>query len=387
MRGHVAYVGAVDPNTHVATFWEYNYAATGAFTNTYTSATRTPSHYIHIGDATSLSLTGGLTINAYGGYYVNAPISESFTVANNTSSSITAQQLILAVRDPYGVNYDQGCASNLTLAPGQSYACNLSQAWGSTGTYTVWPAWADTGGTWHNLAPNSTFTLALPGQLEAIVPLAQSGPSGYFANVPVYQSFTVKNTTGASLTVRELILAVLDPHSVHYDQICTGQMTLSAGQTYTCNLSQVWGSTGPYTIWADWLDVNNVWHQGQLGPNQTFTLAATPSIVASSPLVVTAPSGYHANTNINETFTVKNTTGGSITMSRLELAVRDPIGVAYDQICASNLTLTAGQTYTCNLSQAWGSNGTYTVWPDWLDVNGNWHQGQLGPNQTFTLAP
>ncbi len=50
------------------------------------------------------------------------------------------------------------------------------------------------------------------------------------------------------------------------------------------------------------------------------------------------------------------------------------------------LTLQAGQSYTCNLSNPWGSTGTYTVWADWLDYNGNWHQGQLGPNQTFTLA-
>jgi hypothetical protein len=30
--------------------------------------------------------------------------------------------------------------------------------------------------------------------------------------------------------------------------------------------------------------------------------------------------------------------------------------------------------------------GTYTAWADWQDYNGNWHQGQLGPNQNFTLA-
>lgn len=53
--GHVAYVWQVNGST--ATFAEYNYAGTGAFTSTYTSSTHgsAPDHYIHIGDLNSTS--------------------------------------------------------------------------------------------------------------------------------------------------------------------------------------------------------------------------------------------------------------------------------------------------------------------------------------------
>jgi hypothetical protein len=69
-------------------------------------------------------------------------------------------------------------------------------------------------------------------------------------------------------------LAVLDPSGTNYDENCTTGLALQAGQSYSCSLSQPWGSVGTYTAWADWEDYNGIWHQGQLGPNQTFTLAA-----------------------------------------------------------------------------------------------------------------
>ena len=108
--------------------------------------------------------------------------------------------------------------------------------------------------------------------------------------------------------------------------------------------------------------------------------------MATSPFERVGSSGYYLYAPINETFTVTNESGSAASIQRLTLAVRDPSSVAYDQTCATGLSLQAGQSYTCTLSNTWGSTGTYTIWADWLDYGGNWHQGQLGPNQTFTLT-
>ncbi len=395
-HGHVAYVSAVDPTTHVATFSEYNYAGTGAFTNTYTSSNRTPSHYIHIGSVapSGLTLSSPLVVNARGGYYTNAPIDEAYWVQNNTSSSITVKRLIVAVTDPYHTQYNEDCVipGTLTLSSGQSYKCYVSVPWGSTGTYTTYADWEDTSNAWHypQLGTSQSFSLTPLWSLEATSPLALTDPSGYFANIPINESVRVTNTTGSSITPTRLVVAVTDPSNTQYDEDCftPGTVTIGAGQSYTCNLSQAWSSTGAYSAYVDWQNGSG-WHTGQLGGAQPFTLSATPNLGATSPLVISAPSGYHINTNINETFTVKNETGSSITPQRLVLVVYDPSLTQYDEDCVTpgSLTLSAGQSYTCSLSQPWGSTGTYSVYADWVDTSNVWHYPQLGPNQPFTLAP
>jgi len=51
------------------------------------------------------------------------------------------------------------------------------------------------------------------------------------------------------------------------------------------------------------------------------------------------------------------------------------------------VSLAANQAWTCDAlsSAGFASPGTYTYWADWLDSNGNWHRGELGPEKTFTL--
>jgi surface antigen len=403
--GHVAIVEEVsNGGATIKVSWDsysagpYKWVTLNSTDANTSTAVGWPSNFIYLGgvggggSGSGLTLASPLTTTAPSGLFANVPIKQAFTVKNNTASTITVSSLIMALRDPGGVNYDQGCVTGLALVPGASYTCSFSVSWGSTGTYTIWPDWLDGSGNWHygQLGSPQTFTLGATPALAATSPLTITAPSGLFANVPLNETFTVKNTTGSSLTMQTLILSVYDPAGTQYNQTCfTGTMTLAAGQSYTCNLSQNtgWGSTGTYSAYPDWLDGSGNWHWGQLGPSQTFTLGATPDVIATSPLTISAPSGYHPGATLNETFTVKNTTGSSLTMQTLILAVWDPTGTQYNEPCISSpLTLAAGDSYTCNIGQYWGSTGTYSAYPDWLDGSGNWHWGQLGPSQTFTLT-
>ena len=115
--------------------------------------------------------------------------------------------------------------------------------------------------------------------------------------------------------------------------------------------------------------------------------ASAGALAVAAPLTVTAPFGFAQYAPVRETFTVQNVSGGGASIQRLVLAVRNPDNTPYDQICRSALTLAAGERVACDLTLNWGSPGTYTVWVDWLDFNGNWHEGELGPRQTFVLAP
>ncbi|GAA1753969.1 hypothetical protein GCM10009810_12260 [Nostocoides vanveenii] len=335
-----------------------------------------------------------LLTTAPSGLFTQVPIKQSFTVKNVSSGALSIQSLTLALRDPWGVNYDQLCATGLTLQPGESKTCSSSTPWGSVGTYTIWPDWQDYNGAgkWHtgDLGPKQTFTLAAVPALAAISANVTTAPSGWFTQVPIKQSFTVKNLSGAAMSIKVLTLALRDPWGVNYDQVCATGLTLQPGESKTCSSSTPWGSVGTYTLWPDWQDYNGAgnWHTGDLGPKQTFTLAAVPALGAVSANVTTAPSGWFTQVPIKQSFTVKNFSGAAMSIKVLTLALRDPWGQNYDQVCATGLTLQPGETKTCSSSTPWGSVGTYTLWPDWQDYNGagNWHTGDLGPNQTFTLA-
>ena len=337
----------------------------------------------------ALAATTRLAITAPSGYYLYAPIDETFTVTNESGAPASIQRLVVAFLDPHNVNYDENCATGLALAAGQSYTCDVSGTWGSAGTYTAWADWEDYSGNWHQgqLGTNQTFTLASAPTLVAVAPLVISAPSGYYKYAPLDESFTVTNESGAPASIQRLIVGFLDPSGANYDENCATGLALAASQSYTCHVSGAWGSAGTYTAWADWEDYSGNWHQGQLGPNQTFALAPAPTLVATAPLTITAPSGYYQYAPIREKFTVTNESGAPASIQRLIVGLLDPSGANYDENCATGLALAAGQSHTCDITAPWGSAGTYIAWADWEDYNGNWHQGELGPNQTFTLAP
>jgi hypothetical protein len=339
--------------------------------------------------SSTLAATSPLVISAPSVYYLYAPIDETFTVTNESGAPASIQRLVVAFLDPHGVNYDENCASGLTLSPGQSYTCDVGGPWGSAGSYTAWADWEDYNGNWHQgqLGPNQNFTLAPAPTLVATAPLVISAPSGYYKVAPLDESFTVTNESGVPASIQRLIVGFLDPSGANDDENCATGLTLAAGQSYTCDVSGAWGSVGSYTAWADWEDYNGDWHQGQLGPNQTFTLAPTSTLVATAPLTITAPSGWYQYAPIHETFTVTNESGVPASIQRLIVGFLDPSGANDDENCAVGLTLAAGQSHTCDITAPWGSVGSYTAWADWEDYSGNWHQGELGPNQTFTLAP
>lgn len=191
-----------------------------------------------------------------------------------------------------------------------------------------------------------------------------SVPSGYYQDAPIHETFTVTNESGAPASIRRLIVAVLDPYNVNYDEDCapTG-LALSARQSYSCDLSQPWGSAGTYTMWADWQDYNGHWHQGQLGPNQTLTLAAADAITTTNLPSGTVGKPYAATLAAEGgtapctwTFAAGSLPAG-LTLSPSGKITGNPAAamaakVAVKVTGSSALALTARQTYSIAIAKA-----------------------------------
>ena len=69
------------------------------------------------------------------------------------------QYFLTGARDPSNNNVDFPASTAVTLQPGQQYSYSGSRSFGTSGTYTAWPAYFD-GQNWIELAPTHTsFTV------------------------------------------------------------------------------------------------------------------------------------------------------------------------------------------------------------------------------------
>jgi hypothetical protein len=114
------------------------------------------------GSTAPLRLTSGVTVTAPEGWFTFRPIRMTFTGVNQSSSNVDVKVLSIPIRDPYGSPYDLPCATDVSIPPGGGFSCDVSNPWGSVGTYTYWADWMTPGGVWHlgDLGPQSTFTLS-----------------------------------------------------------------------------------------------------------------------------------------------------------------------------------------------------------------------------------
>jgi hypothetical protein len=119
------------------------------------------------------------------------------------------------------------------------------------------------------------------GELTITSTLHVEAPKGFYTGQPLRFSFSVRNQTSSPVSTRAISVPVrgVDP-AVPIDTLCTNglDVTVPAGGTFDCDAPRPGGypAAGGYTYWADWWGFPDVWHHGELGPDQTFTLAAPP---------------------------------------------------------------------------------------------------------------
>jgi len=235
------------------------------------------------------------------------------------------------------------------------------------------------------LDPNNTLT---PTQ-----GVSTSPSEGLRAYQPFNFSYKVKNTWGGAASIQRLVVAVRGPSGNALDVFCAGgtAVTLQANEEFTCNanLPTGYGQAGQY-YWPDWLGYDGSWHTGQLGGGGYLNLGAPFQVSTVEPISVGPSDNVSIYTPLNFSYRIRNTSGVAASVQRFVVAVRGPSGNALDVFCDNGVgvTLQPDQEWTCNanLPTGYGQTGTFTFWPDWLDFNGQWHQGQLGANKTLAIG-
>jgi Ca2+-binding RTX toxin-like protein len=107
--------------------------------------------------------------------------------------------------------------------------------------------------------------------------IADTSVYGALTEAPVRFEFTIQNTSGASITMQTVIVAVRPPTGMdpdnNEDVACPGgqNLTLAPQQTFTCSVSRSFPWIGTYSYYAAWLDTGSQWHT-DLWAQQTFGL-------------------------------------------------------------------------------------------------------------------
>lgn len=165
--------------------------------------------------------------------------------------------------------------------------------------------------------------LALPasaqaaGELAIVSSVRVEAPKGYYTGQPLRFSFTVRNQTASPVPARAVSVPVrssADPAAA-IDTVCANGLgiTIPPGGTFDCVAPRDEGYPVPasYTFWADWWsETDGTWHHGELGPDQSFGLAAPPVTTMSvASQVSTGEAGLGA---ARDTTIAVTNTGGAV---------------------------------------------------------------------------
>jgi hypothetical protein len=129
-----------------------------------------------------LALVGGALTLSPASPGVNEATTASFTVQNTGGQAVSVNYFLAGARTQTNDNVDFPTSPPVTLQPGEQYPYQATRSFGTSGPYTVWPAYFN-GTDWIELAAHTTFTV-------------QQAPSLFF------DSFDRTTGLGANWTVR-----------------------------------------------------------------------------------------------------------------------------------------------------------------------------------------
>ena len=167
------------------------------------------------------------------------------------------------------------------------------------------------------------FPAAAPaaGELTIVSSVRVEAPKGFYTGQPLRFSFTVRNQTASPVLAEAFDVPVRSPAfpGLAIDTVCLNAFnhTIPPGGTYVCDAprDEGYAAAGDYTYWADWRAPGEVWHHGELGPDQVFSLTPPPQTALSTPTQVSVGEQGLGGAR-DTTLTVTNTGGAVLLIDR-----------------------------------------------------------------------
>ncbi|MFP2905789.1 family 16 glycosylhydrolase [Pyxidicoccus sp. 3LFB2] len=216
---------------------------------------------------------------ALAGFEVSAPLSfnkvvflrgerleATVTYKNTTAQSINVSTLVVAMRSPTGGHADlQPGTGAKTVAPGQTLTLTTGRTFSSTdpyGTWTLFPSWLDSSGTWHEGAPQSITLLApATSRLSVAKPLALEKQS-LVSGEALRGTVTYQNTGTSPFSIQALVIAGRRPDGSYADlSPALGARTLQPGELATLTASRTVDQVGTWKAFSSYGTPSGTWQE------------------------------------------------------------------------------------------------------------------------------
>jgi hypothetical protein len=238
----------------------------------------------------SLTMTGALDLSETS-VQVGDTVTGQVTYTNSTSSAVTITAIAIAGRPP-GATHGGGpfddftpYAAGTTLQPGQSITAQASRTFSAsdpTGTWDVYPTYADASGTWFD-GPDSSVSVGVSavadGALDVTQPLTLSETSAA-AGDTVTGTVTLTNDGTTAVVVEDAVLAARPPGGTHaggpFDDFgpTAPSQTLQPGASLTLTATRTFTAgdpSGAWDLYVTWEDASGTWHDG---PDTALTVGS-----------------------------------------------------------------------------------------------------------------
>jgi hypothetical protein len=330
----------------------------------------------------TLDLTG-ITIEKQP--FIGSQTTASFTLKNNTDSTINLKRLKIAVRDPQNNNADFDQVDNIKIEKGKSYTYKKNKTFtGQEGDYQFFIGHYD-GSSWHyppfddyGQTSNGAVTRRITKSPILSEKLSLNVTSMIHNSQTVTATFKVRNPSSYPVNIGRTKVAARDSKDTWLDFPDDGYKTLAAGETYSYQKSRVIEGGGTVRSWIanirdgyDWSETLPM--SSTPGMARSISLPLVDAATLTSPLEITS-SKTHGTSTVRGTFTVKNFGTKPVEIGYIKPAVRNTKKENYDLPYSPYITLAAGQSYTYDNSRELPS-GQYSLWIankrntyDWSDA-------------------
>lgn len=341
------------------------------------------------------------------GFYTQRSVNVSFDIQNTMSSSQNIGDMMTAVRDSQGNNYDFGRQS-IVLNPGQTYHYSASQVFNNEETYSFSIANYQSAYGWSTNFPassNTSLTRSVNGVfIQALPTVAQSPTPSNELRVgkatPV--TFSIKNNSTRALTLGSVGISVRDEQNNNLDLPYASVTNLSAGSTYSYSQNFIPPKTGKYTFGIAITPNGGLNWNDSTFPGVSSTSLSTVGTAKPSPSLVTSLSVSPATPKVGQkttySYSIKNYGDSPVNAGVLGITLRDSQGNNYDPRW-DNVVIQPNSTYTYSVDTYPDSPGTWKAaingfkngqWSvDWLPDEGNITRAtsvNVGNNPTITSS-
>jgi len=244
-------------------------------------------NFFYVSAATTLVAAQPISVGPSDHTITNMPVTFSYRIRNTSGYPASLRRIVVGVRGPAGDDLTQDCQGTenlkgLNLAPNQEWTCTVSlpTGYGSVGTFRFYADWQDGNQVWHAgmLGSTNNYLYVAQGPTLTVMQPISVGPNDHLPQFTrLYWSFRVRNTSGSVAIIRQFTVAVRGPGGDNLDTACLGGsvVTMAPGDEFICYAERPtgYGSPGQFRFWADWQDMNYVWHPGYLGSSMVLTLS------------------------------------------------------------------------------------------------------------------